>query len=64
MSLRYCFEISHVPATLSAYKQNDLAVMYTEKHENLVKEAVKRGVYRYLNKFKTEYSKQQIHSSN
>jgi len=30
MSLRYCFEASHVPATLSASKRNDLAVVDTE----------------------------------
>ncbi len=47
MSLRYCFETSHVPATLSACKKNDLAVVDTEGCEKVVKEAVKRGVYVY-----------------
>ena len=51
MALRYCFEASHVPATLSACKRNDLAVIDTEGHEKDVREAVKRGVfvYGYLN---------------
>lgn len=30
MALRYCFEASRVPATLSACKRNDLAVVDTE----------------------------------
>ena len=30
MSLRYCFEASRVPATLSASKKSDLAVVDTE----------------------------------
>lgn len=30
MSLRYCFEASRVPTTLSACKRNDLAVIDTE----------------------------------
>ena len=51
MSLRYCFESSRVPATLSACKRNDLAVVDTEGHEKAVREAVRRGVfvYGYLN---------------
>lgn len=51
MSLRYCFESSRVPTTLSACKRNDLAVVDTEGRESLVKQAVKRGVwvYGYLN---------------
>ena len=51
MSLRYCFEASHVPTTLSACKRNDLAVIDTEGHEKSVREAVRRGVwvYGYLN---------------
>jgi len=51
MALRYCFEASHVPATLSASKRNDLAVVDTEGHEKSVREAVRRGVfvYGYLN---------------
>lgn len=51
MALRYCFEASHVPATLSACKRNDLAVVDTEGRESLVRAAVKRGVwvYGYLN---------------
>ena len=47
MALRYCFEPSHVPTTLSACKRNDLAVVDTEGQESLVKQAVKRGVYVY-----------------
>lgn len=49
--LTYCFEASRVPATLSASKRNDLAVIDTEGHEKAVREAVKRGVwvYGYLN---------------
>ena len=51
MSLRYCFEASRVPATLSACKRNDLAVVDTEGREKAVREAVRRGVwvYGYLN---------------
>ena len=51
MSLRYCFEASRVPATLSASKKSDLAVVDTEGHEKAVREAVRRGVwvYGYLN---------------
>lgn len=51
MSLRYCFEASHVPTTLSASKKSDLAVVDTEGHEKAVREAVKCGVwvYGYLN---------------
>ena len=51
MALGYCFEASRVPATLSASKRNDLAVVDTEGRENLVRAAVKRGVwvYGYLN---------------
>ena len=30
MSLRYCFEASRVPTTLSASKKSDLAVVDTE----------------------------------
>ena len=37
MSLRYCFEASRVPATLSACKRNDLAVVDTEGRESLVR---------------------------
>lgn len=37
MALRYCFEASHVPATLSACKRNDLAVVDTEGRESLVR---------------------------
>jgi len=47
MALRYCFEASHVPTTLSACKRNDLAVVDTEGHEKAVREAVRRGVYVY-----------------
>ena len=39
MALRYCFEASHVPATLSASKKSDLAVVDTEGHEKSVREA-------------------------
>ena len=51
MSLRYCFEASNVPATLSACKRSDLAVVDTEGHEKAVREAVRHGVfvYGYLN---------------
>jgi len=51
MALRYCFEASRVPATLSACKRNDLAVVDTEGYEKAVREAVSRGVwvYGYLN---------------
>lgn len=51
MALRYCFEASRVPTTLSACKRNDLAVIDTEGHEKAVREAVRRGVwvYGYLN---------------
>lgn len=51
MALRYCFEASRVPTTLSACKRNDLAVVDTEGRESLVRAAVKRGVwvYGYLN---------------
>ena len=47
MALRYCFEASHVPRTLSACKRNDLAVIDTEGCESAVKSAVSRGVYVY-----------------
>ena len=47
MALRYCFEASHVPTTLSACKRNDLAVIDTEGHEKAVREATKRGVWVY-----------------
>jgi endo-alpha-1,4-polygalactosaminidase (GH114 family) len=51
MSLRYCFESSRVPATLSASKRSDLAVVDTEGRESHVRTAVRRGVwvYGYLN---------------
>lgn len=51
MSLRYCFEASRVPTTLSACKRNDLAVVDTEGCEKAVHEAIRRGVwvYGYLN---------------
>ena len=47
MALRYCFEASHVPATLSVSKKSDLAVVDTEGYEKAVREAVRRGVYVY-----------------
>jgi uncharacterized protein (TIGR01370 family) len=51
MALRYCFEQSHVARTLARSKPHDLAVIDTEGCEEVVKSAVKRGVfvYGYLN---------------
>ena len=59
MALRYCFEASRVPVTLSAYKRNDLAVIDTEGRESLVIKTVNRSVYvhKYLNNLKIKYSK-------
>ena len=49
--LRYCFESTYIPKTLSLSKRFDLAVIDTDGCESLVKDAVKRGVlvYGYLN---------------
>ena len=49
--LRYCFEQSLVPRTLSAMKARGLAVVDTDGCEPLVAKAVRRGVlvYGYLN---------------
>ena len=49
--LTYCFESTYIPRTLAKCKRHDLAVVDTEGHEEVVREAVSRGVwvYGYLN---------------
>ena len=43
--LTYCFESSYIPSVLLKCRKNDLAVVDTEGQENVVREAVSRGVH-------------------
>ena len=51
MALTYCFESAYIARTIAGCRKNDLAVVDTEGQENVVRDAVSRGVwvYGYLN---------------